>query len=95
MSSRRSNRAWGRRPLSAIARWVSSRGAPGGLNDAPQLLLAPEQRGLKGTDRADPVRAQELRNCALRELRTHAPVLGVQVAPQIEASARPDRSGAR
>eukprot|EP00969_Alexandrium_andersonii_P112600 4976026-Alexandrium_andersonii.AAC.1 len=30
-----------------------AQGVPGRLN-APQLLLEPEQRGLKGTDRADP-----------------------------------------
>eukprot|EP00969_Alexandrium_andersonii_P085453 3767753-Alexandrium_andersonii.AAC.1 len=39
-------------------------GVPGRLN-VPQLLLGPEQCGLKGADRADPVRGQELRNCAL------------------------------
>eukprot|EP00969_Alexandrium_andersonii_P011808 514424-Alexandrium_andersonii.AAC.1 len=69
-------------------------GAPGRFN-APQLPLESEQRGLQGTDRADPVRNEELRNCALRELRAHALALGPQMAPQLEASARPDCLGAR
>eukprot|EP00969_Alexandrium_andersonii_P088520 3904572-Alexandrium_andersonii.AAC.1 len=90
MSLRRSSKGWGRRPRSAIARWVSY---SGWLDDSMSRSCS-LSRSSAGC-RALPARGQELRNCALRELRPHALVLGVQVAPQFEASARPDRSGAR
>eukprot|EP00969_Alexandrium_andersonii_P169489 7492766-Alexandrium_andersonii.AAC.1 len=42
-------------------------GVPGQL-EIPQLLLEPEQRGLKVGSRIRPARSDELGNCALRAL---------------------------
>ena len=60
-----------------------------GRGDIPELLLQSQQGQLELGRSRRALRGQELRDGALDQLRPHALVLGVEVAPRLKAPARP------